>query len=197
MACHSSAYLGRPGISSTFVAVRKLYFWRKLPADVAKFTYSCHLSQVQIQYCKSSGVYEYYNCNESEPHFGSGRGRIFSGQGQAKYFLFCFNVLSRLLRVFPLRRITAQSVRNCLINLFCQIVFYKFVLSYNATSFSGRLWYSTLLRAKKVHITHFRPQGNSSETGIFKSKKYWRCFVVSTGIGQSISDRFNGRKFRM
>ena len=97
---------------------------------------------------------------------------VSSFRGNLKYLFVCVDVFSKLIKLYPLRKISAQSVSKCLLHLFCTVGFYKNVISDRHSIFNNSLWSATLklLKAKEVHTVCYRPAGNPCEASVKKAK---------------------------
>jgi transposase InsO family protein len=105
------------------------------------------------------------------------------GQGGVKYLLVCFDVLSKHVRLYPLRSATTKSCLNKLQNdYFEKHSKPQIILSDHGSQFTSSLWKNALtaLNIKVRYIPIRNPEGNPTERVMTELGKYFRIYCEET-----------------
>ena len=185
VAYHTSIFSGHPGESATIAALRKEYYWKGLATDVKKFVKSCTTClKYKERHSKPFGFMSVSEvtapnhtlaCDVMGPLLPSGPGRF-------RYLFLCIDVFTRMIKIFPLRKITAKNVSKCLINLFCELGRYNRVVSDNHSIFSNSLW-TPCLKLLKAQESVIARREMLRKPELNPRKNFYQCTVMTTETG--------------
>ena len=173
--------LGHPGVYKTWLYIKRFYFWKAMKKDIKKFVKSCDVCQ-RVKYLSIAMKGEYqmvHSGARSDLVTVDFYGPLPRARGGAEYVLVVLDAFSKLVRLYAMKRATAQmSVKKIIENYIPECGKTLRISSDNGTQFRSPKWKNTLEREgiKVIYSSIRHPQSNPTERVMREIGRLFRTY---------------------
>lgn len=178
IAFHES--IGHFGTYKTFLAIKNEIYFENMHRNIKKFIKSCQICQkAKISILPKPPQSQIIPTSKSDLIAIDTLGPLVKSRGGMTYIFVIYNVFTKHVTLYPLKKITAKSLLNRLFkDYFAKNDPVNKILSDNATQFTSKVWKETITQhgMRPIYVSVRHPAANPSERAIREVSRIIRTY---------------------